>query len=172
MRERLTPEQLRAILIHEATHVRRRDNLTGFLHMLVAAVFWFHPLVWWIGARLVDERERACDEEVLREGSEPEVYAEGILNICKLYVESPLVCVSGLTGANLKKRIEAIMTNQRAESLTLARRRRSPLSAWRRSRCRLRLGSPTRRSCERRKPNWQTAAGGKMAFEVAFRQAG
>ena len=61
MRERLTPEQLRAILAHEATHIRRRDNLTGFLQMLVEAVFWFHPLVWWIGARLVDEREHACD---------------------------------------------------------------------------------------------------------------
>ena len=58
--------------------------------MLVEAMFWFHPLVWWIGARLVEERERACDEEVLSLGSEPRVYAEGILNVCKLYVESPL----------------------------------------------------------------------------------
>ena len=45
--------------------------------MLVEAMFWFHPLVWWIGARLVEERERACDEEVLILGSEPQVYAEG-----------------------------------------------------------------------------------------------
>jgi beta-lactamase regulating signal transducer with metallopeptidase domain len=101
--ERLTPEQLLAILLHEANHMRRRDNLTAFLHMLVEAVFWFHPRVWWIGARLVDERERACDEEVLRLGSEPHTYAEGILNICKLCVESPSACGSGVTGANLKK---------------------------------------------------------------------
>jgi beta-lactamase regulating signal transducer with metallopeptidase domain len=58
--ERLTPEQLQAILLHEANHMRRRDNLTAFLHMLVEAMFWFHPLVWWIGTRLVDERERAA----------------------------------------------------------------------------------------------------------------
>jgi bla regulator protein blaR1 len=116
--ERLTPEQLQAILIHEATHVRRRDNLTAFLHMLVEAGFWFHPLVWWIGAKLVDERERACDEEVLRFGSEPHTYAEGILSICKLCVESPLACVSGVTGANLRKRIEAIMSNGIATELS------------------------------------------------------
>ncbi|HEY6356847.1 MAG TPA: M56 family metallopeptidase, partial [Vicinamibacterales bacterium] len=59
----LTAEQLDAVLIHELCHVRRRDNLTAAVHMLVEAVAWFHPLVWWIGARLVDERERACDED-------------------------------------------------------------------------------------------------------------
>jgi bla regulator protein blaR1 len=88
----------------------------------VEAIFWFHPLVWWIGTRLVDERERACDEAVLHNGSEPEVYAQGILNVCKLYVESPLACVSGVTGANLKKRIEAIMADTAAVSLSRAKK--------------------------------------------------
>ena len=74
--------------------------------MVVQAIFWFHPLVWWIGARLVDERERACDEDVIRLGSEPEVYAESILKTCEFYVESPLACVAGVTGSDLKKRIE------------------------------------------------------------------
>ncbi len=120
--ERLAPEQLRAILAHELSHVRRRDNLTGFIHMLVEAVFWFHPLVWWMGTRLVDERERACDEEVLRCGSDPEVYAEGILNICRLYVQSPIACVSGVTGADLKRRIENIMSGQVARRLTFAKK--------------------------------------------------
>ena len=100
--DRLTPPQLEAVLAHELCHVRRRDNLFASMHMIVEAMFWFHPLVWWIGARLVAERERACDEEVLSLGSEPRVYAEGILNVCKLYVESPLVCVSGVTGSDLK----------------------------------------------------------------------
>jgi uncharacterized protein (TIGR03435 family) len=45
-------------------------------------------------------------------GSEAPAYAEGILKICELYMESPLKCVSGVTGANLKKRIEAIMANR------------------------------------------------------------
>ncbi len=42
-------------------------------------MLWFHPLVWWLGARLLEERERACDEGVLRGGAEPRIYAEGIL---------------------------------------------------------------------------------------------
>ena len=80
----LTPGQLQAVIEHELCHVRHRDNLTAAIHMFVETVFWFHPLVWWVGKRLVEERERACDEEVLQLGSEPRVYAEGILKICKL----------------------------------------------------------------------------------------
>ena len=120
--ERLTPSQLEAVLAHELWHVRRRDNLFASMHMIVEAVFWFHPLVWWIGARLVEERERACDEGVLSLGSEPRTYADAILNVCKLYVESPLECVAGVTGANLKRRIEAIMTNCTGQGLNRARK--------------------------------------------------
>jgi uncharacterized protein (TIGR03435 family) len=120
--ERLTPSQLEAVLAHELYHVRRRDNLTSAIHMIVEAVFWFHPLVWWIGARLVEERELACDEEVLRLGSEPRDYAEGILNVCKLYVESPLRCVSGVTGSNLKRRVRTILTGRVPSGLNLAKK--------------------------------------------------
>jgi uncharacterized protein (TIGR03435 family) len=120
--ERLTARQLRAIIDHELCHVRRRDNLAAAIHMLVESIFWFHPLVWWIGARLVDERERACDEEVLRRGSEPEVYAEGILNVCKFYVESPVSCVSGVTGSDLKKRIEGIMTHRIVRNISAGKK--------------------------------------------------
>jgi len=120
--ERLQPLQLKAVLAHELCHARRHDNLTSAVHMIVETVFWFHPLVWWIGARLLEERERACDEAVLSLGSEPLDYAEGILTVCKSYVESPLSLVSGVTGANLKKRIHAILTGRIAADLNFAKK--------------------------------------------------
>jgi bla regulator protein BlaR1 len=119
---KLTAPQLEAVLAHEQSHIRRHDNLTSAFHMIVEAIFWFHPVVWWIGARLVEERERACDEAVLAHGSEPQVYAEGILNVCKSYLESPLRCVSGVTGSDLKNRIRAILAGRVARDLNLARR--------------------------------------------------
>jgi uncharacterized protein (TIGR03435 family) len=115
MSERLDDAHLEAILAHEVCHVRWRDNLTAAVHMLVEAIFWFHPLVWWLGARLVEERERACDEEVLRLCNRPEVYAEGILKVCEFCLESPLPCVSGVTGSDLKRRIMNVL----APSVTL-----------------------------------------------------
>ena len=119
--DRLTPPQLGAILEHEICHVRRYDNLTAAIHMLVEAVFWFYPLVWLIRGRLVEERELACDEAVLESGSDAEVYAEGILNVCKFYVEVPLACVSGTSGADLKQRVVRILTERRGSKLDFRR---------------------------------------------------
>jgi uncharacterized protein (TIGR03435 family) len=118
----LSPAQLRAVLEHEFCHIRRRDNLTSALHMVVEALCWFHPVVWWVGARLVDERERACDEQVLRACGEPQAYAESILNVCKFYVESPLACVSGVSGSDLKKRVTAIVAGRVGARLTMVRK--------------------------------------------------
>jgi uncharacterized protein (TIGR03435 family) len=120
--DNLAPEQLQTILAHELCHVKSRDNLTAALHLTVTTIFWFHPAVWWIGRRLIEERERACDEAVLGQGSRPETYAQGILSICKFYRESPLACASGVTGADLKKRIREIMTRRVSYRLTFARK--------------------------------------------------
>jgi uncharacterized protein (TIGR03435 family) len=106
----LSTEQFETVLAHEARHIESRDNLTAALHMLVEALFWFHPLVWWIGTKLVEERERDCDEAVLRSGSRPGDYARSIVQVCQTYVESPLPCASGISGSDLKKRIREIMT--------------------------------------------------------------
>src|SRR6185437_3862875 len=77
---------LPAVLAHERCHIRRRDNLWSALHQLVEVVFWFHPLVWWIGARMVAERERACDEAVLAEGRNPAAYAGAVIEVCRHFV--------------------------------------------------------------------------------------
>ncbi len=119
--ERLSPAQLQAVLAHELCHVRRRDNMAAAIHMFVEALFWFHPIVWWIKVRLIDEQERACDEEVLRLGNDPQVYAESILKICEFYLTSPLICVSGITGSDLKKRIDDIMRNRVVLDLSVTR---------------------------------------------------
>jgi bla regulator protein BlaR1 len=120
--QRLNDGHVEAILAHEVAHVRRRDNLAAVIHMAVEAIFWFHPLVWWIGARLIDERERACDEDVVQRGTEPDVYAESILRTVQFYVESPLACVAGVTGSDLKKRVEAIMRSEATMALNGAKR--------------------------------------------------
>lgn len=109
---RLTPPQLEAIVRHELCHVRRHDNLASAIHMLIEALYWFHPFVWWIGARMLEERERACDESVVQSGSDRRVYAEGILRVCQSYLASDLACVAGVSGADLKLRLEAIMTRE------------------------------------------------------------
>ena len=118
----LTPDQFAAVVAHEICHVRRRDNLTAAIHMAVEALFWFHPMVWWIGARLVATREQACDEHVIAETAEPVAYAQGIVTVCRRYVEAPLMSVAGVGGGDVKTRIDAILANRPCLRLTLSKR--------------------------------------------------
>lgn len=124
---RLDDEQMAAIMAHELAHVRRRDNLVAALHMAVQALFWFHPIVWWIGTRLVAERERACDEAAVAGSRSRRLYAESLLETCRFSVEAPLACMAGVTGSSLTRRIEAIMHS--GSGVMLSRWRKSALVA-------------------------------------------
>jgi beta-lactamase regulating signal transducer with metallopeptidase domain len=119
---RLSEQEQASILAHELSHLGRRDNVTAAIHMTVEALFWFHPLVWLIGARLIAERERACDENVVASGHDPEIYAGGILKVCKFCIQSPLACASGASGADLKQRVRRIMSAETATEICAIQR--------------------------------------------------
>jgi uncharacterized protein (TIGR03435 family) len=53
---------------------------------------------------------------VLQQGAAPGAYAQGILTVCRFYRERRLLCTSGVTGSDLKKRIEGIMNHKRPPS--------------------------------------------------------
>jgi len=170
--ERLSPSEMNAILAHELCHVRRRDNLLALIHMIVETIFWFHPLVWWIGARLIEERECACDEDVVRRGNAPDLYAEAILKVCKWSTESPLTCVAGVTGGNLKRRIEQIMNAREVPGLSLAKKATLTIAGGAVLMAPVLVGIANApeilaQPASSEVPQWQTAAGGHMAFEVA-----
>jgi bla regulator protein blaR1 len=168
MLDRLSQIQLNAILAHEFCHVRRKDNLTAAIHMAVQALFWFHPLTWWIGARLIAEREGACDEEVLRGGCSAKVYAESILAVCRLYLSSPLAFVSGVSGSNLKRRIEVIMRNRNAIGLSLGKKLILTFTGLAALVLPMITGALSSKAFQaQEEPDWETKAGGKMTFEVA-----
>ena len=61
----LTDRELDAVLLHEVTHARRRDNLIGLIHEIALCGLWFHPLVWLTGSRLALFRELSCDDSVI-----------------------------------------------------------------------------------------------------------
>jgi bla regulator protein blaR1 len=119
---KLTPRELDSLIAHELWHVRRRDNLTASVHSAIAVVFWFHPIVWWIGAKLIEAREHACDEGALEEGSEPGTYAGAILRVCEHSVNSRLACIARATGGDLSARIRSIMSGPRASRFICVRR--------------------------------------------------
>lgn len=71
----------RTVLMHELAHIRRRDFATTIFRDLVCALFWFHPLVWWIAREMDEDREEACDDVVLAAGETPARYAGHLASV-------------------------------------------------------------------------------------------
>jgi len=109
--ESWTPDQLEAVLIHERAHVSRHDPLVQWLALLNRAVFWFHPLAWWLERRLTALAEEACDDTVLRRGLSPVDYSTYLLDLARAVQQAGArlnpVALS-MPGSDLPRRIRRI----------------------------------------------------------------
>lgn len=106
----LEPAELDAVFAHELAHVARRDNLTALAVQLICALFWFDPLHGIARRKLVELRERVCDELVLDRGCDPAAYATALARSCETsFHSSAVACMSGL---KLSERMESIMTHE------------------------------------------------------------
>ncbi|HXT69099.1 MAG TPA: M56 family metallopeptidase [Vicinamibacterales bacterium] len=81
--DRWSADQLTVVLTHEREHARRHDPLTQWLALFNRAVFWFHPLAWWLERRLSMLAEEACDAAVLAAGHSPQDYSEYLLDMAR-----------------------------------------------------------------------------------------
>src|SRR5437868_2693679 len=76
-------ERRRFVLVHEMAHVKRFDALTQLLAQVAVALFWFDPLIWIAAHQMRVEREHACDDYVLRDGTAPSLYAGELLEMVR-----------------------------------------------------------------------------------------
>lgn len=105
--------QFEAAVRHELTHVQRKDLWSSFIAQLACAVWWFHPLVWWLSRSMRDCQETACDDAVLHSGFEPATYAQALLSVAKTVAQtSTPTLLTGCpmtTETNLKTRITRLL---------------------------------------------------------------
>ena len=117
--ERWRPAQLDAVLTHEQAHARRRDPLVQWLALLNRAVFWFHPLAWWLERRLAALAEEACDAAVLAAGHSPQDYSRYLLEMARAVRRRggrlQLVGMA-MPGTGLPRRLQRIFDQQPARS--------------------------------------------------------
>jgi beta-lactamase regulating signal transducer with metallopeptidase domain len=107
-----TQTQLNAVLTHEEEHMHWRDPLVEWLALLNRAIFWFHPLSWWLEHRLSSLSEEACDASVLARGINSFEYCECLLDMARTVQRSgSRVNVWGMpmVGNSLSRRIRLIL---------------------------------------------------------------
>jgi TonB family protein len=117
--DKLSAEELEAVMMHELIHVSRRDNLLGALQLLICCLFWFYPLVWLIDRRLLAERELVCDEHVIRYLGEPRIYATSLWKVAQFGLGWNFAGVSRAAGSNLTRRIELMLDVKRHTKFSL-----------------------------------------------------
>ncbi|HEY7768110.1 M56 family metallopeptidase [Longimicrobium sp.] len=99
-------DRRRAVLAHELAHVKRFDTLTQALAQVACALFWWHPAVWYAARRLRVERERACDDLVLRTGTRASDYASHLLEIARAH-RSPWLASPALVSMARPSQLES-----------------------------------------------------------------
>lgn len=110
----IPPQELETILLHELTHIKRHDYLINFLQSLVEILFFYHPCVWWISAKIRAEREFAVDEFVAQNfENEKFIYAKALANLEEIRAVPTTNLAMASTGGNLMKRIENILNGSR-----------------------------------------------------------
>ena len=125
-----TAERRRDVLLHELAHVKRHDFLIQLVAGVACAVYWFHPMVWLAATRLREERERACDDHVLRAGATPSAYASHLLEIARglrAARATSLASVAMARPAQLANRLIDVLDTRRCRDTLSAR---AALPAW------------------------------------------
>lgn len=121
--DRLDRDQTESLIVHELAHLRRRDHWVRALELVVIALFWWHPVVWWARARLQEAEEQCCDAWVVSlMPSAAGNYALALVETLDFLSGSAAPLPIGASGLGsvplLKRRVTMIMAGKTARALT------------------------------------------------------
>jgi len=106
---RAPADQIEALLAHELAHIARRDWLWNSVQCLVECALFFHPAVWWLGRRIRQEREHACDDLAVAACGDAIALAEALTALeCDRH-HSPRLSLAA-NGGSLMQRISRLLS--------------------------------------------------------------
>lgn len=116
-------DKLRAVIVHEFTHVARRDFFVVVATEFNRCLYWFHPVSWWLRRRLADLAEEACDDAAIEQTGNPAGYARHLLELASLLTARTgrriRPSVSMARESNVESRIATILDFKRPLSRRL-----------------------------------------------------
>ncbi|MGI6218378.1 MAG: M56 family metallopeptidase [Bacteroidaceae bacterium] len=101
----ILPAQREIILHHEAAHIALRHYRDVWLMEILACLFWFNPMIWWIRAELRRIHEFQADQTVLQNGTELHAYQATLLQEA---VRNGCVLANGLSQSFTRRRFLAM----------------------------------------------------------------
>lgn len=104
----LSRAQVEALIVHELAHVRRNDVAVSVVQGLAEALLFYHPVVWWLSARLTEEREHSCDDVAVAFAGDPLGYARALAVLEERRLP-PLRLAVAADGAPLLDRVRRIL---------------------------------------------------------------
>ena len=104
----LSAAQVEAILVHELAHVRRHDYLINLVQTIAETLLFYHPGVWWLSARIRDEREHCCDDVALAVCGDPVGYATALAEL-EAWRHGDVGLAAAATGGSLLHRVRRIL---------------------------------------------------------------
>ena len=118
-----SPAEIQAVWTHELEHARRLDPLVQWLALFNRALFWFHPVAWWLERELSALAEEACDTAVLESGHDPREYSECLLHMARSVMQAGARVDVGMAmpGSFLPQRIRKILEGGRIPQASRAR---------------------------------------------------
>jgi beta-lactamase regulating signal transducer with metallopeptidase domain len=87
----LTAVELEAVIAHELAHIKRLDAFVNLFQIAVETFLFYHPVVWWLGKRIREERENCCDDEAVAICGSPVVYAHALTRMAEWRAAPQLV---------------------------------------------------------------------------------
>lgn len=108
---RLPESHRKIVLAHELAHHRRHDPLWRLCVEIVRAAYWWNPLVHWMARRYIMQSECACDESVLRDGTDAKAYANVLCDFAESHSPNSLALAMADT-SSLERRVGRILAGK------------------------------------------------------------
>ena len=113
---KLSEQEVEAILAHELAHIVRHDYLFNLLQSFTETLFYYHPAVWWLSAQVRNEREHACDDLAIQWlGDNRLVYAKSLVAMQEMAFfpqTQSLLAFAGNNRGQLLQRVQRLFSPQ------------------------------------------------------------
>lgn len=117
----MAPEVLEALLAHELAHLERGDYLANLVQRVAEVIFFYHPAVWWLSARIRQERENCCDDAAVLACGDPLFYASALARMEEIRIRPNLIpeLAPAASGGRLMLRIHRLLNPATSPSAVL-----------------------------------------------------